>query len=293
MRLGNIERMKAASTVLRVLSFGGGVQSSALLLMALEGELPRPDAAVFSDPGWESRATYEWIDQIESLCLKKDLPFHRVSAGNIREATLRSVSHDPALKKKGSRLASLPFHVRNQDGDHAMLRRQCTQEFKIAPLVQKQRELLGVFKGQRVPKEKHCEVWIGISLDEIQRVSEPRDLGWATNYFPLIERRMTRQDCLNWLRLRGYPQPPKSACLGCPFQDNTRWREMRDNRPDEWADAVEFDEQICYGMRGVDCPAFLHRSMVPLSEVDLSTAEDMGQLRFDGLINECEGMCGL
>src|SRR5690606_6623803 len=42
----------------------------------------------------------------------------------------------------------------------------------------------------------------------------------------------------------GYPVPMKSACIGCPFHDDRYWRDMRDNRPEEWADAVDFDRQI-------------------------------------------------
>jgi len=40
-----------------------------------------------------------------------------------------------------------------------------------------------------------------------------------------------------------------------------------------------------------DAPAFVHPSGVPLEEVDLTTAEDHGQLNLFN--NECEGMCGV
>jgi hypothetical protein len=66
---------------------------------------------------------------------------------------------------------------------------------------------------------------------------------------------------------------------------------MRDEDPDAWADAVDIDRLIRSGMRGVRGEVFLHRSAVPLSEVDLSTDTDRGQL--DLFANECEGMCGL
>ncbi|BCM88750.1 hypothetical protein IAD21_00592 [Abditibacteriota bacterium] len=288
MRLGNLERMKNAEKVLRVLSFGGGVQSSTELLMILHGELPCPDAVIFADPQWESAETYAWIAEMEALCISVGLPFYRVTAGDVRGQTLSP------LKERGERLfASLPFPVANPDGKHAMLRRQCTREFKITPLVQKQRELMGMVKGERVPKTKHCEVWIGISLDEIQRVNEPRDCKWATNCYWLIEKRMTRADCIFWLKAHGYRLPPKSACVGCPFKDNAAWRDMKMNRPDEFAQAVEFDQIIRHGVRGATCPAYLHRSLIPLAEVDFRSAEDMGQLTFDGFINECEGMCGV
>ena len=43
---------------MKVLSFGGGVQSVTIAHMCINGDLPRPDYAIFADPMWESRATY-------------------------------------------------------------------------------------------------------------------------------------------------------------------------------------------------------------------------------------------
>jgi hypothetical protein len=88
--------------------------------------------------------------------------------------------------------------------------------------------------------------------------------------------------------------------ITCPFHTDHRWRDLRDNRPDEWADAVEFDRAIRHGnagaRNGVELrgTAYLHRSCVPLDQVDLSTPEERGQLNlFDGFAAECEGMCGV
>ncbi|RWO00137.1 MAG: hypothetical protein EOS07_36340, partial [Mesorhizobium sp.] len=107
----------------------------------------------------------------------------------------------------------------------------------------------------------------------------------------LIESRMTRKDCLDWLKSHGYPKPPKSACIGCPFHSDAMWRSMRNNDRAAWDDAVEVDRAIRTGLRGIRGEVFLHRSGVPLDEADLSTAADHGQL--DLWPNECEGMCGL
>lgn len=64
---------------------------------------------------------------------------------------------------------------------------------------------------------------------------------------------------------------------------------MRDETPDEWQDAVEFDRaiRVSGGMRG---ETFLHRSCVPLDKVDLLTPADRGQLSF---LDECSGVCGV
>jgi hypothetical protein len=107
------------------------------------------------------------------------------------------------------------------------------------------------------------------------------------NRHPLIELRMNRLDCLAWLDRRGYPLPPKSSCIGCPYHSAAHWRAMG---PEEIADAIEVDEAI-RDKAGIHGQRFMHRSRRPLSEVDLSTDEDRGQLNL--FINECEGMCGL
>ena len=271
--------------MLRVLSLGAGVQSTAMLLMAMRGVFGDvPDCAIFADTGWEPAAVYQ---HLKWLMLQDRIPIHIVSAGNIRAHTLASV-------QGGTQFASLPAHVRNPSGDGAMLRRQCTREFKIAPLDKFVRRRLGVGHGERVPKGAAAERWIGISLDEIGRMKLSTDK-WATNRYPLVDAGLTRHDCELWLTRNGFPVPPKSACLGCPFHDNRYWRDMKNNRPSEWADVVEFDGIIRKGLKGVDCDAFLHRSLRPLPMVDLSTAADKGQMAFDpyGFENECEGMCGV
>ena len=86
---------------------------------------------------------------------------------------------------------------------------------------------------------------------------------------------------------------PRSSCIGCPYHRNAYWREMKLERPDEWDDAVEFDHHLReQSYPGVTGQVYLHRNMVPLDKVDLSNAEDHGQLAFD-FGEECEGMCGV
>src|SRR3546814_20111412 len=64
---------------------------------------------------------------------------------------------------------------------------------------------------------------------------------WQINRWPLIELGMTRRDCLRWLERHGYPMPPKSACIGCPYHSDTMWRQRREEDPDALADAVAID----------------------------------------------------
>src|ERR1039457_2711716 len=118
---------------LRVLSLGAGVQSTALLLMACDGSLPKVDTAIFADTGWEPKRVYEHLDRITTVAADAGIPVLRVAKGNIRDDAL-----DPA-----HRYVSIPYHIHNPDGSQAMGRRQCTKEYKLAPINRKIRELLG------------------------------------------------------------------------------------------------------------------------------------------------------
>jgi hypothetical protein len=269
-------------TPLRVLSFGAGVQSSTLLRMALAGDIPPVDHVIFADTGWEPAAVYDHMNAMRELVEAAGVGFHVVSAGNIRADVL-----DPT-----HRFASVPVHVVKKGGKPAMGRRQCTSEYKIKPLVAKQRELAGLKPRQRSTKVL-IETLIGISLDEVQRMKDPL-FPWITNTYPLVDLRMTRQDCIVYHERRNLPRPPRSACLGCPFHSDHEWRAVKAN-PDEWADVVDFDNRLrndpAVADRMFEGRAYLHPSRIPLADVDLSTEEHRGQLSMFDM--ECEGMCGL
>ena len=114
---------------------------------------------------------------------------------------------------------------------------------------------------------------------------------WYVHRFPLIEKRMKRYECLQWMKDNGYPEPPRSACWYCPFHNAHEWRKMRDEDPVYFQKAIDMDKRLREsGDKGTQI--FMHPSCVPLDEVDLSTDEDKGQLTWD-FNSECEGMCGV
>ena len=269
--------------MIRILSLGLGLQSVTLARMILRGDLPAVDAMIFADPGWESASTYQTLALMQQECSEAGIPLHVVSKGNIRADIMQG----------GSRFASLPAYTRDAQGKAAILRRQCTNEYKLAPLRQKERELAGLAKGARCPSPV-VQRLIGISLDEVQRMKDSRD-AYAVNTYPLVDAGMSRHDCRQWLKRNGYTEPEKSACVGCPFHSDAYWRDKKRNAPQEFAEAVAVDAQIRTGLHKVQCEGYLHRSLVPLALVDFSSAEDNGQetLWGDAFGNECEGMCGL
>lgn len=273
------------SEPLRVLSLGAGRQSTALYLLCVDGALgsDSPSVAIFADTGDEPAATYEHLSRLEAD-FGHVLPIRRVGLGySLREAAMAAIGGR-------KRWPAIPLHVRNRGGEHAMLRRQCTRGFKVEPIEKEIRRQLGVRKGHRVPKGTVVESWQGISRDEASRMRDnPRP--YIKNRYPLVfERPMTAAECAAYNESRGYPAP-KSACVFCPYTDDRRWRDMKDNRPEEFASAVAFDTAVRRGLKGVTQEAYLHRSLLPLAEVDFSTAEERGQTNL--FENECEGLCGV
>lgn len=271
--------------MLTVLSLGAGVQSSTLALMAAAGEItPMPDAAIFADTQAEPDHVYEWLNWLE-----KQLPFpiHRVTAGSL---------FDVIGKKRPSGKWShmpLPAFVLGKDGKGALLNRSCTQDYKIKPIRRKLRELLGLTR-RKSPSVPVVTQWIGISADEAQRARPARE-AWVQHRWPLLERGITRLDCLQWMERKGYPKPVKSSCTFCPFHDNAQWYETQSDQ-NAWAQALEIDGRIRKlraGQRNAN-EVFLHRSLIPLKDLRFKLIESEPDL-FDEktFAVECEGICGV
>lgn len=261
---------------LRVLSLGAGVQSTTLALMAAHGEIgPMPDCAIFADTQDEPLAVYEHLRWMMSPNVLP-FPVHIVTAGKLSEKMLG-----------GDDEARIPFFVEGS----GIAKRQCTRNYKMRPIRQKCRALLGVGpRGYVGPG--WVEQWIGISTNEAHRI-KPSGFRFITRRDPLIEIGMSRRNCESWLRAHDYPIPPKSSCNYCPYQSAAQWRDKKNNHPTDFEAAITVDRAL----RAPDQIArfrgklFVHPSRVPLEDVDLSTWGERGQTDLFG--EECEGMCGV
>ena len=293
---------RVTEPTIRVQSCGAGVQSTALALLMRDGRLPTVDHAIFADTGWEPVNVYRQVDRLAELFAEIGVTFHHVSQGNLREDSINP----------GHRFASIPYHVRNPDGSRGIGRRQCTSEYKLAPINRKVRELLGAKAPafRSVPRGRVAEQWIGFSTDEIGRVG-PKGHGvlYQRPRYPLLELGMSRRDCVRYLERSGWGDTPKSACIGCPYHGHRQWRALRDTcecghhrdehpregcsgfHAPEWDDAVEFDRAIRKGgARGLPLngEAFLSRTLHPLDvapidhwtrgDIAAATAEAQGDL---------------
>lgn len=263
-----------------ILSLGAGVQSSVMALMAAAGEIkPMPMCAIFADTQAEPEGVYRWLDWLE-----KQLPFpvHRVTFGSLAEKAL-------ILKtSKGGKTYTqhaIPAFIIDDAGRIGLAMRQCTTAAKLVVIHREIRRLIGR------KRDAKCIQWIGISRDEIMR-AKPSRKQYIENRYPLIDARITRADCLRWMKDQGLPTPPRSACVFCPYHSNKEWSRLKMDEPKEFARAVEWESKFqtvmsqVSGFRGTP---FLHRSCQPLATVDFTEPEQTPDL----FNNECEGMCGV
>ena len=273
--------------VIRIISLGAGVQSTTLLMLAIHGEIEPVEHCIFADTGWEPSHVYTHLAKLKPLMEKSGIQYHEVkcvtpgSSGNIRK---------DALEK--DRFASIPFHTISPAGKRGMGRRQCTSEYKIRPVQRRVREIMGLeYKQRYARKYGIVHQLMGISTDEIQRAKDVRK-PYIFAKFPLLDLGMSRQDCLDWMADKGYELPKRSACIGCPYHDNAEWLNMKENDPEAFMDAVNFEKKAQIKLTDrFESKVFLHPSCEPLETVDFASRIQTKQPSlFD---NECEGMCGV
>lgn len=271
---------------IHIISLGAGVQSSTMALMAAAGEIiPMPIAAVFADTQAEPASVYAWLDWLEA---QLPFPVHRVTKGSLTEASLNIRTRKDLSGKWVKSL--IPAFIKNPDGSKGIMGRACTFDYKVKMLEKESRRLGSIKHGQ---KTVGVIQWIGISRDECHRM-KPSRVAWAEHRWPLIDLGMKRHDCLAWMKNRGFPKPPRSACIYCPFHSDAEWRRLRDEEPDEWEKVIQFEADLQAAKASTDKQngvPFLHASLKPLSQVDLRTSRERGQMDLFG--NECEGMCGV
>ena len=208
------------------LNLGGGVQSGCLWLMNLAGLIkPRAEFAIFADTGYERKGTYEYMDYLDEQSDKAGFPRPlRVFVSNIRSDMIGERKH-----------VNMPVYTETGRKGGGMLNRQCTGFYKIGLIKRETRKIFGM---------RPRFAWIGFSLDEISRRNDDNFPKYIRPRYPLLEMRWSRTDCINWLKENGHPVPIKSSCIACPYRSDQDWLDMKENSPDEFRDAVDFDEKI-------------------------------------------------
>ena len=240
----------------KAISWGCGVQSTAMAVMSALGDMEPVDVVITADPGWERKATYEARDFYAGWLRERGMNVEIVHTSFIRDEAIKPNHID------------FPFYTENG----APLRRQCTGNFKIDVIKRRIRVINGFDASDPPhPKPGAFEMQLGISLDEFTRMSQST-VKFIVNRYPLIEKRITRNECIDYLEAHDLPVPVKSSCIGCPYRAASEWIEMRDQTPDEFEDAVAFDETIRNLQslqRHKGDAVYVYKKAEPLSTADL------------------------
>jgi len=217
---------------IRSISFGGGVQSTALLVLAAQGRIAFPlflMANVGDDS--ENPATLRYVEEYAR-------PF--AADHGIELAVLDRVKRDGTvetlmgrLTREGSR--SLPIPVRMSNG--APGTRSCTADFKIKVIAKE-------LKRRGATPASPATIGIGISVDEIHRANNRRTEPHEAITYPLLDLGLRRTDCARIIRDAGLPVPPKSSCFFCPFHRPETWHDMRREQPAEFAKACQLEDLL-------------------------------------------------
>lgn len=259
---------------MKVLSLGLGTQSTAMYLMSSLGYIDRADVAIFADPCAELPDTYKLLDYLLDWKEFNDgIPIHVVKQDLYKDLM-------NGVNSKGAKFIDIPAFTNN--GDIGQVRRQCTFHYKIEPVVKKIRELQGLKPRQRM---KMTEVWLGITMDELQRMK--KSLFPRIKYvYPFYEKKMTRADCIKILEDKSFHNVPKSSCVFCPFKSDKNWKDLKFNDPESFKIAVDVDKAIRNGTKqGEKGQLFLHRSCLPLDKVEFADQQELFM---------CEGgFCGM
>lgn len=303
---------------MRVLNLGAGVQSTAVFLMAHNGIIPHIEHAIFADTQEEPKAVYDHLAWLRTI--PSPVPIiHVATIGKLGDHLLAGIDsagqrkkHKPGLDGS-KRFVSIPaFTSPHHDLPRSacqfgMTRRRCTKEYKIRVVEKTIRHaILGLEPRQRAPKGTRIVQIFGISWDErrrAERISKRFDsVPWSTPEFPLVDKRMTRQDCLEFLNGLVPHQTPRSACVFCPYRRASEWLEIKAS-PEDWSRAIEIDRGLRTNVAVNNCALrhslYLHRSCIPLEMVDLESEAAKEKARKSGgpdmfsLMDCGEGMCGV
>lgn len=281
---------------LRVVSYGGGVQSTALLVLAARREIDFP-VFLMANVGDDSEypATLTYVREIA-------MPF--AEEHGIELHLLDRHKKDGSTETLWGRMMraesrALPIPMRGDNG--APMKRSCTVDFKVK-VTGRWLKAHGATGGRRCLAHMRedgplanagiradCEkcvqpnvatVGIGISVDEIHRANASRVEPHERIVYPLLDLNMRRGDCERLIADAGLPVPPKSSCFFCPFHRVETWRDLATDHPELFDRACTLEDTINARREtnGLDGKVWLTRYGIPLRDV---TSDAQQRIPFD------------
>lgn len=240
-----------------ILSFGGGVNSVALMIWLIRERHPL-DEVVFADTGAELPETYAYLPRVEDFLSRHRIPL-RILAARVRGRDLYETCWDRKVFPSA-------------------IWRWSTRDFKVKPILRYYRSL-----------NVHVNQYLAIAYDEFDRMRTSQ-VPYVTNLYPLVDHKMTRVQCVDLIQETGLPLPVKSSCFFCPFSSLDRWKWLYENHPDLYEKAIALEENSKHfpSQRLTD-QVFRKRAAVTLRE--LPGLFDTVHVASDNVAPPCGGEC--
>lgn len=272
------------------LSHSGGAQSQYMLEMVLRGEWEKPFRFVVlnADPGMEDSRTYRFVRETRRRCQAAGIDYITAPGPDLWVDIVNSV-HNGA-----TRIDNPPFWCKKPDGSRGRLAQKCTAYYKIAPMDRALRRYIVQKHNIGAPELRPglVEKWIGFAADEWHRCSESAQQ-YITLRYPLIERKLDRAAIEAGYIKHAIPKPPRSVCAACFANGLDYFREMFNDRPEDWEKAVDVDNAIeDWHLRGITTyPVFVSASLTRLRDMP---AMNFGMQDEDMTEHHCNsGVCFL
>jgi 3'-phosphoadenosine 5'-phosphosulfate sulfotransferase (PAPS reductase)/FAD synthetase len=194
----------------KYLSFGAGVNSTALLLLLTDqGE---DFETIFVNHGGDYPETYEYVTYLRE---------HGFEITEIKPPAYCGCT-------------TIEQYIRKYKFLPGVFSRWCTEHFKVIPF-QKYIETPAV-------------VFLGYSYDEKQRAErrtkKHKEENDITYEYSLIDLKISRDSCISVIREHNLKIPPRSTCYFCPFQSKQQIRELFLFHRDLYERVVEL-EALC------------------------------------------------
>lgn len=210
--------------MLTVAAFGGGVDTTAMLIGMVERGEPPPHAILFGDTAGEFPHTYAHIEKFSGWLKSQGYPAITKLRRSKRDGSFESLE-DECLRTKN--VPSVAYNYKT-----------CSQKFKIEPQdkwCNNDPAIRAEWKaGRKVRK------LIGYDWDEFFRAKFYDDDKYVLEY-PLIDWKWTRAACEEKIREYQMKVPGKSSCFYCPNMRASEVRVMRDKYPDLLARALKME----------------------------------------------------
>lgn len=192
------------------LSYGAGVNSTALLVALLDGRVQAdPWRIVWADTKDEKDATYDYVFHVVQPLLRR------------HGRTLEIVCDREGVIERWERLQVTGSRII----------RACTRHAKIDPIK----------RHIRAHGGKDDVQLIGIDAGESHR-AKPGYEGELRRRFPLIELDWAREECVEAIVAAGLPLPEKSGCWHCPFMRVREIEALAQQQPEKFRRIVALEK---------------------------------------------------